>query len=64
MIGAPILGRWSDRSGRKVVLAVSQAGTVAAWLLFLLALQLPRDSLGSFAGTTFTLPLVVPGWAR
>lgn len=63
-IGAPLLGRWSDRVGRKTVLAVSQGGTVLAWLLFLLALQVPRESLGSFAGTTLTVPLLLVFAAR
>ena len=64
LVGAPILGRWSDRVGRRPVLVVSQAGTMFAWLLFLLALQLPMTTLGSFAGATLTLPLVVVTLAR
>ncbi|MEM6456227.1 MAG: MFS transporter [Acidobacteriota bacterium] len=64
MIGAPVLGRWSDRVGRKTILAVSQGGTVVAWLLFLLALYLPKTTLGAFAGTTLTVPLLVIFLAR
>ncbi len=63
-IGAPLLGRWSDHTGRKVVLAVSQGGTVVAWLLFLVALVVPRQPLGDFAGTTVTVPLLLVFLAR
>ena len=41
LFGAPILGRWSDRTGRRPVLVASQVGTLVAWLLFLGALSLP-----------------------
>lgn len=41
MIGAPILGKWSDRVGRKKVLFISQAGTLLSWLIFLLAFYMP-----------------------
>lgn len=36
-LAAPVLGRLSDRYGRRPVLIVSQMGTVAAFLLFILA---------------------------
>jgi MFS family permease len=63
LVGAPLLGRWSDVVGRKRVLAVSQAGSAISWLVALAAFYLPTitlaqvDSrlLGSF---TLTLPLV------
>ena len=69
LVGAPILGRWSDRYGRRKVLLISQLGTLASWLVFLSALYLPKtrivdvDSsvLGAFA---LTLPLVVLFFAR
>lgn len=64
LFGAPLLGRWSDRTGRKPVLLVSQAGTLMAWLLFLLALMLPHHSLGAFAGATLTVPLLLVFLAR
>ena len=41
LIGAPILGKWSDRFGRRKILLLSQAGTALAWVLFLIALFLP-----------------------
>lgn len=69
LIGAPILGRWSDRIGRKRVLMVSQIGTFIAWLLFLLALSLPIEQLihfdSSLTGPFFiSFPLIVLVLAR
>jgi len=69
MIGAPILGRWSDRYGRRKVLLLSQAGTMLSWGILLTAFFLPVtvisdiDSrlLGEF---TLTIPLVVMFVAR
>jgi len=63
LIGAPILGRWSDIFGRKRILLLSQLGTLLSWVIFLIALYLPQmqifvvDStlVGSF---TLTLPLI------
>jgi MFS family permease len=69
LIGAPILGRWSDKYGRKKILLLCQLGTLIAWIIFLEALYLPLivlfkvDSkiMGAF---TFTLPLAVLFFAR
>ena len=41
LIGAPILGRWSDIYGRKKILLLSNAGTAIGWILFLFALIFP-----------------------
>jgi len=41
LIGAPILGRWSDIYGRKKILLLSNAGTAIGWTLFLFALIFP-----------------------
>ena len=63
-VGAPVLGRWSDRTGRRPVLVASQAGTLAAWLLFLVALSLPVQSIITIAGATLTVPLLLVFAAR
>ncbi|WP_109438443.1 MFS transporter [Aquimarina sp. AU119] len=69
LIGAPVLGKLSDRIGRKKVLMISQAGTFIAWLLFLLAFILPKTTLWSsdadFTGSyIMTLPLILLFVAR
>ena len=64
LVGAPVLGRWSDRAGRRPVLVASQAGTLAAWLLFLVALSLPVLGLVQIGGATLTLPLLLVFAAR
>ncbi len=45
LIGAPILGKWSDIYGRKKILLLSQLGTLISWFVFLIALYLPRHNL-------------------
>ena len=64
LVGAPVLGRWSDRTGRRPVLVASQVGTLAAWVLFLVALTLPVEGSVKIAGATVTLPLLLVFAAR
>ena len=69
LIGAPILGRWSDIYGRKKILLLSHGGTLAGWVIFLIALILPIQNLFSINSTvigtiTITLPVVVLFFAR
>ena len=69
LIGAPILGRWSDIYGRKKILLLSHGGTLAGWVIFLIALILPIQNLFSIDSTiigpiTITLPVVVLFFAR
>lgn len=69
LIGAPMLGRWSDIYGRKKILLISNVGTFFGWLLFLFALLLPISGLFdvkfSLIGTfVITLPLLMLFVAR
>lgn len=62
-VGAPVLGRWSDRFGRKKILLLSQAGTLVAWLVFSVALLLPMTEIVSVRSAllgdfVITLPLL------
>ncbi|MCP4316326.1 MAG: major facilitator superfamily domain-containing protein 9 [Hyphomicrobiales bacterium] len=41
LLGAPILGKWSDSIGRRKVLLLSQLGTMVSWVIFLAAFLLP-----------------------
>lgn len=64
LIGAPLLGRWSDSIGRKKVLLISNGGTFVGWIIFLIALYVPiwdiysihSAILGTFV---ITLPLII-----
>jgi len=69
LIGAPILGRWSDRYGRRKILLLSQIGTLVSWLIFLAAFFLPVRSIIQVDSTTLgqftiTLPLMILFIAR
>jgi MFS family permease len=69
LIGAPVLGRWSDIFGRKKVLLLSNVGTSVGWILFLFALLLPFEKSFSidiaFFGTfVIILPLLILFLAR
>ena len=60
LIGAPLLGRWSDGVGRRKVLLVSQAGTLLSWVIFAVAFRLPAEH----AVFGLALPLLVIYLAR
>jgi MFS transporter, DHA1 family, tetracycline resistance protein len=61
LIGAPILGRWSDIYGRKKVLLLSNVGTGIGWILFLVALVVPFEETFSINLMSFgTIVVVVP----
>jgi MFS family permease len=69
LMGAPILGKWSDIKGRRRILLLSQIGTTFSWVLFLIALFVPittvfvvdSDALGSFI---ITVPILILFFAR
>jgi MFS family permease len=68
-VAAPVLGRWSDRYGRRRILLLSQIGTLVSWLVFALALFLPPTELftvdsATFGQFTITVPLAVIFVAR
>jgi MFS family permease len=69
LIGAPILGKWSDVFGRKRILFLSQFGTLISWVIFLFALMLPVNTLFDIDSSTYgkvilTLPIAVLFLAR
>jgi MFS family permease len=69
LIGAPVLGRWSDHYGRRRILLLSQIGTLVSWIILFSSLFLPetvlwRSSGGWMGSFTLTLPLVVLFFAR
>ena len=69
LVGAPILGRWSDRYGRRKILLLSQLGTLLSWVVFAFAFLLPLEPSWSVDSSLFgkfllTLPLVVVFIAR
>lgn len=69
LFGAPMLGRWSDRVGRRKVLLVSQIGTFLAWCLFIISLLLPVEELFGINSTalgafSISLPLILLFVAR
>ena len=69
LVGAPILGRWSDRVGRRKILLLSQLGTFFSWSVFLIAFFVPVRIIADIDSTVLgqfvvTLPLVLLFFAR
>ncbi|MGB5890115.1 MAG: MFS transporter [Thermoanaerobaculia bacterium] len=69
LVGAPILGRWSDRYGRRKILLLSQLGTLLSWVVFVFAFLFPLEPSWAVDSSLFgkfvlTLPLVVLFVAR
>ncbi len=69
LVGAPLLGKWSDRYGRRKILLFSQMGTLVSWFIFLLALFLPMSSAWKINSAVFgtfsiSLPIIVLFFAR
>src|SRR5688500_9239614 len=69
LLGAPILGKWSDIYGRKKVLLLSNVGTAIGWVLFLIALILPLNgafnvNLVYFGTVVLSIPLLFIFFAR
>lgn len=68
LIGAPLLGKWSDTYGRKKILILSNVGTLIGWIFFLIALFLPVEKLtidNALLGTfVISVPLLVLFLAR
>jgi MFS transporter, DHA1 family, tetracycline resistance protein len=67
LIGAPILGKWSDTYGRKKVLLLSNAGTLIGWIFFVFALYSPvqKSNLDlALGGFVLSLPLLLIFLAR
>lgn len=68
-VGAPVLGRWSDRIGRQRVLLVSQLGTVLSWVLFGIAVLIPVTDVADVSApivgdVRLTVPLLLVLVAR
>ncbi len=69
LIGAPILGRLSDKHGRRKILLISQAGTLLSWIVFFIAFFIPVEPLFEFSSSltgsfVVTWPLIIVFFAR
>ena len=63
-LAAPVLGRLSDRFGRRPLLIISQAGTVLSFIMFIYAEQLGDWVDGFGLGLALNSPMVVMFAAR
>jgi len=69
LASAPVMGRWSDQFGRKRLLLLCEAGTVAGWVVLAAALALPATPVAKVdwaltGAFTVTWPLVLVFAAR
>jgi MFS family permease len=69
LVGAPLLGKWSDIYGRKKILLLSQAGTFIGWVIFFCAFFIPVSALlevnlSSYGVFILTLPILILFIAR
>jgi MFS transporter, DHA1 family, tetracycline resistance protein len=67
--GAPVLGKLSDRFGRKRILFISVLGSAIGWALFIVAFKLPMTMMGTFTtsitgAVSLTLPMLCIFLAR
>ena len=59
LVGAPVLGRWSDRYGRRKILLLSQAGTLVSWLASVIGLILGGMLFATFGPKVFWVSAAV-----
>jgi len=68
LIGAPLLGNWSDKSGRKKILLISEIGTFIGWMIFIAGLLIsPSGTVANAANhnhLVLTLPIMLIFLAR
>ncbi len=69
LIGAPLLGKWSDIYGRKRILLLSSIGTLIGWIIFFISFFLPLTAILDLnlrltGQILMTLPLLVLFIAR
>ena len=68
LIGAPLLGNWSDTAGRKKILLISEIGTFIGWLIFIAGLLIapanPSVATANHGNLVFSIPLLLIFLAR